>query len=144
MANQRCEPRSGENRLPFVCGAAAMSTLHTLGEIAARWDRGMLIAAFGAIAVLAVAAPAHADNDDAFIQAITGDGISMDRKQIAAAKTGPPPRAAGAVRVQRASGPWWLHLPHSIWGAIGESGATIIKILVAAIAALHTRCHAEG
>jgi hypothetical protein len=40
MANQRCEPRSGENRLPFMCGASAaeMTTLHTLGEVAARWQ----------------------------------------------------------------------------------------------------------
>ena len=30
---------------------------------------------------IGLAAPAHADSDDAFIQAISGDGISMDRKE---------------------------------------------------------------
>ena len=38
------------------------------------------IAAIGIITALAVAAPAHAD-DDAFVNAITGDGISMDRHE---------------------------------------------------------------
>jgi hypothetical protein len=36
MADQRCEPRSGQNRLPFMCGAGAcapyMTTWHTLGK----------------------------------------------------------------------------------------------------------------
>jgi len=36
MANPRCEPRSGGNRLPFMRGAAAMSTFYILGEVAAR------------------------------------------------------------------------------------------------------------
>jgi Protein of unknown function (DUF732) len=44
-------------------------------------DVRFLTIAAAAIATcgIGLAAPAHADNDDAFIQAITGDGISMDR-----------------------------------------------------------------
>jgi len=58
---------------------SAHNMTHAAIRIRSR-HRRTFIAAFGVIAALTFAAPAHAD-DDAFIQAITGDGISMDRKE---------------------------------------------------------------